>query len=194
MRYEKGHKEETRQRIVEIAAREFRRNGINGIGVADVMAQAGLTHGGFYSHFASKEELVCAALDEAGRTSRTRKAAEEGKSLEEILRGYLRSEHRDHPERGCAIACLVAEVGRGSKVARVHLTAHVNRVLELIEARLPEGRETAEERKKRAMAVFSTAIGSLQLSRAVTDPVLSDQLIEAGLRGALALARLQTKP
>jgi AcrR family transcriptional regulator len=187
MRYEKGHKEATRQKIVETAAAEFRRNGIDGIGVADVMARAGLTHGGFYSHFKSKEDLVRAALEEAGRQSRSRKIAEEGGSLEDVVRSYLRPEHRDAPERGCAIAALVAEVGRHSLPTRKELTAGVDRIIGIIESRLPG---KMRGRRKTAIGIFATIMGALQLARTVSDKELSDQIIEAGIASALTLAKI----
>jgi AcrR family transcriptional regulator len=187
MRYEKGHKEATRQKIVETAAAEFRRNGIDGIGVADVMAKAGLTHGGFYSHFKSKEDLVRAALEEAAKKSRVRKMADEGGSLEDIIRWYLRPEHRDVPERGCAIAALVAEVGRHSLSTRKEMTGSIDRLLGIIESRLP-GKKG--DRRKTAIGVFAIMMGALQLARTVNDKPLSDQIIDAGIESALNLAKL----
>jgi AcrR family transcriptional regulator len=186
MRYEKGHKEATRQRIVETAAAEFRRNGIDGIGVADVMAKAGLTHGGFYSHFKSKEDLIRAAMAEAAGKSRMRKVAAEGGCLEEIVRTYLRPEARDMPERGCAIAALVSEIGRHSLETRRELTSSVERLLEIIGERLPEG---TPDRRKTAIGVFSAMMGALQLARTVSDKELSDKIIEAGIEAALNLAK-----
>ncbi|HEX4139644.1 MAG TPA: TetR/AcrR family transcriptional regulator [Candidatus Methylacidiphilales bacterium] len=185
MRYEKGHKEATRQRIVEVAAAEFRRNGIEGIGVADLMAKAGLTHGGFYSHFKSKEELVRAAMEEAAGKSRMRRIAAEGGTLEDIVRSYLRPDHRDQPERGCAIAALVAEIGRHSQATRKEFTAGIERLLGVIESRLPEG---TRDRRETAIGVFSLIMGALQLARTVNDKKLSDQIIEAGIQSALNLA------
>lgn len=187
MRYEKGHKEATRQRIVEIAATEFRRNGIGGIGVADVMARAGLTHGGFYSHFKSKDELVQAALDEAARKSRMRKIADEGGSLEDMIRWYMRPEHRDVPERGCAIAALVTEVGRQTAGTRKHFTASIGRLVNLLAEKLPAG---TRDRRKTAIGIFSVMMGALQLARSVNDKALSDEIIEAGTASALQLAKL----
>jgi TetR/AcrR family transcriptional repressor of nem operon len=187
MRYEKGHKEATRQRIVEIAAAEFRRNGIEGIGVADLMAKAGLTHGGFYSHFKSKDELVRAALEEAASKSRLRKIAAEGGTLEEIVRTYLRPETRDVPERGCAIAALVSEISRQPMATRKELTGSVERLLATIETRLPQG---ARNRRKSAIGIFSVMMGALQLARTVSDKQLSDQILEAGIESALNLAKI----
>jgi TetR/AcrR family transcriptional repressor of nem operon len=185
MRYEKGHKEATRQKIVEVAAAEFRRNGIEGIGVADLMAKAGLTHGGFYSHFKSKEELVRAALEESAKKSRMRKIAEEGGTLEEIVHWYLRPEHRDVPERGCAIAALVAEIGRHPQGTRKEMTASIERLLGTISTRLPEGNAN---RGKTAIGIFSVILGALQLARTVSDKKLSDNILEAGIEAALNLA------
>ncbi len=187
MRYEKGHKEATRQRIVEIAAAEFRRNGIDGIGVADVMARSGLTHGGFYSHFKSKEDLVIAALDEAASKSRMRKIADEGGTLEELIRWYMRPEHRDAPERGCAVAALVNDVGRHSIAIRKHFTKSVERLLGVIETRLPA---SVGDRRKSAIGIFSAMMGAVQLARTVSDKELSNQIIEAGVQTALNLAKI----
>jgi AcrR family transcriptional regulator len=189
MRYEKGHKQATRQKIVEVAAAEFRRNGIDGIGVADVMARAGLTHGGFYSHFKSKEELVRAALEEAASKSRLRKIAAEGGTLEDIVRWYLRPEHRDAPERGCAIAALATEVGRHSVTTRQGMAASVDRLLGIIAERLPEG---VRHRRKRAMGVFSVMTGALQMARVVPDPKFSEEILEAGIASALELAAVKS--
>ncbi len=107
MRYEKGHKEATRQRIIETAAARFRRDGLENVGVAEVMAEAGLTVGGFYSHFYSKEELISEALEAAACQSRGRfeRRMEEG-GLENWIRMYMRLENRDHPEIGCAVGCF----------------------------------------------------------------------------------------
>ncbi len=102
MRFDKGHKEQTRRRIVETAARRFRKEGVEAVGIAGLMADAGLTHGGFYAHFASKEELVRAALEEASDQGRERrcKLLEKGENLEALVRSYLRPVHRDTPELG----------------------------------------------------------------------------------------------
>jgi TetR/AcrR family transcriptional regulator, transcriptional repressor for nem operon len=186
MRYEKGHKEATRQKIVETAAAEFRCKGIDGIGVADLMAKAGLTHGGFYSHFKSKDELVRAALEEVASKSRIRKVAAEGGSLEDIIRSYLRYEHRDMPEKGCAIAALGAEIGRQSPATRKELTASLHRLTGIIEERLPQG---MRNRRDTAIGIFCTIMGALQLARTVNDKEFSDQIIEAGIQSALKLAK-----
>ncbi len=146
-----------------------------------------LTHGGFYSHFKSKEDLVRAALEEAAKKSRMRKIAEEGGTLEEIVRWYLRPEHRDVPERGCAIAALVAEIGRHPQATRKEMTGSIERLLATIEVRLPEG---THDRRKTAIGVFSIMLGALQLARTVSDKEFSNQIIEAGIESALNLAKI----
>jgi TetR/AcrR family transcriptional repressor of nem operon len=187
MRYEKGHKEATRQKIVETAATEFRRNGIDGIGVADLMARTGLTHGGFYSHFKSKEELVQAALEYAGSKSRLRKMAAEGGTLEEMVRWYLSPEHCGTPERGCVAAALVAEIGRHSTATRKGFTTRMKTFVAVIQSKLPP--ETRNPAPK-AMGIFSTMMGALQLARSVNDTEFSNQILQAGIEAALNLAKI----
>ena len=124
MRYEKGHKEQTRKRILEIAGAQFRAKGIEGTGVASLMADAGLTHGGFYAHFKSKHDLVREALSAAHASNRETWAASKAArdrdedGLEALVRSYLRTVHRDRPEAGCAVAALAPEVARNDPKTR----------------------------------------------------------------------------
>ncbi len=191
MRFDKGHKEQTRRRIVETAARRFRKEGVEAVGIAGLMADAGLTHGGFYAHFASKEELVRAALEEASDQSRERRCRllEEGESLEGLVRSYLRPVHRDTPELGCAAAALIAEIARHEPETRAAFTARLGELLAQFEAVMPAEME-AERRQSRTIGVFAAMMGALQMARAVTDPVLSDTILESGVEAALALARI----
>ena len=188
MRYDKGHKETTKRRIVEVASTEFRRNGLEGIGVADVMAKAGLTHGGFYSHFESKEDLIRETIKQCGGKSLFERVIEEGGGVEDMIRRYLRPEHRDNPQKGCPAAALVEEVARRGKKTRVSFTENLSKILTLIESRLPRGSSPATRRKK-ALAVFASIMGSLQLARAVSDKELSDQILETGIAAACLLAK-----
>ncbi len=188
MRYEKGHKETTRRRIVETAAARFRKDGIEGVGLADLMAEAGLTHGGFYSHFSSKEDLVRAAVEEASGHSAAnfnRRIAEGG--LEAWIRAYLRIAHRDHPEQGCVVAALGSELARHPKSTRRGFTESLSRVTTAIASHLPANLSPAVKRKK-AVGIFATLVGALQMARTVNDPALSDELLEAGIASALSLA------
>jgi TetR/AcrR family transcriptional regulator, transcriptional repressor for nem operon len=195
MRFDKGHKEQTRRRIVETAARRFRKEGVEAVGIAGLMADAGLTHGGFYAHFASKEELVREALEEASEQSHARRAvvlerAEPGlQKLEALVRQYLRPTHRDTPEMGCAAAALIAEIARHEPETRAAFAARLTQLLEQYEAALPEDME-AEQRTRRAIGIFGALLGTLQMARAVTDPALSDKILESGIEAALALGRM----
>lgn len=190
MRYAKGHKAGTRQKILETASREFRRQGLDGIGLADIMSQAGLTHGGFYSHFSSKDELVRQTLHETFTPLKNTVFRHEGESrnLEEIIRGYLSPRHRNHPERGCPAAALVEEIARQPRDTRQVFSEILNERLIDLENGLPRGL-SLKIRRKKAMAIFSTIMGALQLSRTVPDPETSEQLLEAGIEAALAIAR-----
>lgn len=195
MRFEKGHKEQTRRRIIETAARRFRKEGVEAVGIAGLMADAGLTHGGFYAHFASKEELVRAALEEASDQGHARRLAvtenmPEGLArLEALVRSYLRPTHRDTPEHGCAAAALIAEVARHEPQTREAFSARLAELLALYESVLPADLP-AEERSRRAIGIFGTMLGTLQMARAVTDPAWSEEILESGIDAALALARM----
>jgi TetR/AcrR family transcriptional regulator, transcriptional repressor for nem operon len=195
MRFDKGHKEQTRRRIVETAAKRFRKEGVEAVGIAGLMADAGLTHGGFYAHFASKEELVRAALDEASEQSRARRAvvlerSEPGlQRLEAMVRSYLRPTHRDTPEMGCAAAALIAEIARHEPETRAAFAVRLTELLAQFEAALP-AELPGEQRTRRAIGIFSAMLGALQMARAVTDPALSDKILESGIEAAMALAQL----
>jgi TetR/AcrR family transcriptional repressor of nem operon len=192
MRYGKEHKAETHRRVVEAAARRFRKQGIEATGVVDLMADAGLTHGGFYAHFPSKESLVREAMLSAsaqGRRSLQRQieqARGEGREpLEQVVRQYLTTLHRDRPDRGCSIAACGAEIARHPRKTREAFTEGLEKTLGLIASALPA--PDRADAKERAIAVFSTLIGALQLSRALADPDLSQRALDAGVKAALAL-------
>lgn len=191
MRYEKGHKEATRQRIIETASKQFRKDGVEATGLAGLMSNAGLTHGGFYSHFASKEDLVREAVASAlaethGRMAQVAASNEGG--LEALLRFYLTTRHRDHPERGCAAAALAPELGRHPKATREAFMKSLDKIIDLFAGKLPD-KASPEARRSTAIAIFACMMGTIQLSRTVTDPELSEQVIENGVSAALTLAR-----
>jgi TetR/AcrR family transcriptional repressor of nem operon len=184
MRYDKDHKETTRRRVVETASARFRKDGLDGVGVANLMRDAGLTHGGFYSHFPSKEALIEEAIVSSMEATFANlcRAAENG-GIEEFIRFYLRPAHRDHPEKGCAAAALGGEIARHSKSTRAAFTESTRRLISFIEMRLPKPDAAT------ARAIFATLMGALQLSRAVSDRDLSEKMLEAGETAALALVR-----
>jgi TetR/AcrR family transcriptional repressor of nem operon len=190
MRFEKGHKEATRQRIIETASAKFRKDGVAGVGIAGLMAEAGLTHGGFYAHFDSKEALVREAIDAAldeTRARMDRAAAKADAGIEGLIRNYLRPSHRDMPERGCAIASLAAEIARHEPETRQVFSRRVAAFLERIAGHLPV--EMAEDEKRTtAVGILSVMLGALQLSRVVTDKKFSDAILEGGIAAALRLA------
>jgi TetR/AcrR family transcriptional repressor of nem operon len=189
MRYEKGHKDTTRQRIVEVASGQFRAHGIAAAGLAGIMAKAGLTNGAFYAHFDSKEDLVrtviCHAL--GGREQKLRTAAERDDGLEALIRDYLSPRHRDHPGGGCPTAAMVAEIARHPTKTRDAFTGRVSAFIELIASRIEKG--SSRTRRKNAFAIYGMMVGTLQLARAVNDRRLSDEILDSGVAAALALAR-----
>ncbi len=188
MRFEKGHKEQTRQRIIKVASERFRKDGVEAVGIAGLMAEAGLTHGGFYAHFESKEDLLREAMVAAMDTTRERlNRAAETNGLEGLVRRYLRPSHRDTPQDGCTIASLVAEIARHEPQTRAVFSRRVEAFLARIAAHLPERPEA--QKQPAAIGILSVLLGALQLSRAVTDPALSDAILENGIRSALRLAK-----
>jgi TetR/AcrR family transcriptional repressor of nem operon len=189
MRYEKGHKDATRAHIIDVASVQFREGGVAAVGIAGIMAGAGLTNGAFYNHFESKEDLVEAVLAHAlgGRRIGLRANLEAGKSLEATIRDYLSVRHRDDSSGGCPTAALVAEIARHPKATRDAFTGKIMDIIDLIAAR--SGKGSARERRKRAVAVYGLMVGALQLARAVNDRKLSDDILESATDSALALTR-----
>src|SRR6059058_3101050 len=137
-RYGKEHKEATRRRIVEAAGRRFKRDGIDGSGIATLMADAGLTNGAFYAHFESKEDLVATALGDElrGQIASLNAQAPDRAGVEHFVRAYLSVQHRDHPEDGCPSAALLDEIGRGTDAAKRAYTDGVLGYIDDIAARL----------------------------------------------------------
>jgi TetR/AcrR family transcriptional regulator, transcriptional repressor for nem operon len=187
MRYDKGHKDATRQRIIDVASRQFREQGVAAVGLAGIMTDAGLTNGAFYAHFKSKEDLVREVLSNPGkRNEMWQTAAESGAGLAAAIRGYLSAGHRDNPGRGCPTSALVAEIARHPKATRDAFTGKVADIIDLIAAHLKRG--TERERRRKAVAVYGLMVGTLQLARAVNDKRLSEEILRSGAEQALALA------
>jgi TetR/AcrR family transcriptional repressor of nem operon len=172
MRYRSDHKSDIHQKIVNDAALRVRSEGLIGATVSTVMRDAGLTHGGFYKHFGSKDELVMESLREAFRetVSFLSEAAEQsqpGSAWKAIVKTYLSSEHCDHPERGCPLAALAPELARGGKEMRARMLAEMANYKDQM-ARFMPGRRKAE--KGRAFfVIFSTMIGALEIARMMPD-------------------------
>lgn len=187
-RYEKGHKDETRRHILDVASTQFRESGIAAVGLAGIMSEAGLTNGAFYTHFASKEELVREVLSEAlnRREERHKANLENGVALEATIRDYLSTRHRDHAGAGCPTAALVAEIARHPKATREAFTGKMSDLIALMAEQIRQG--SAEERRRKAIAIYAIMVGALQLSRAVSDRQLSDEILENAVEAAVALA------
>lgn len=187
-RYEKGHKDETRRHILDVASTQFRESGIAAVGLAGIMSEAGLTNGAFYTHFASKEELVREVLNEAlnRREERHKANLENGVALEVTIRDYLSTRHRDHAGAGCPTAAMVAEIARHPKATREAFTGKMSDLIALMAEQIRQG--SAEERRRRAIAIYAIMVGALQLSRAVNDRQLSDEILENAVEAAVTLA------
>jgi AcrR family transcriptional regulator len=188
MRYEKGHKDATRQHIIDVASAQFRDGGVAAVGIAGIMMGAGLTNGAFYNHFESKEDLVEAVLVHAlgGRRTGLLANLEAGRRLDATIRDYLSARHRDDAGGGCPTAALVAEIARHPKPTRDAFTGKILDIVDLIAAQTGKG--PARERRKRAIAVYGLMVGALQLARAVNDRKLSDEILESAAEAALSLA------
>jgi len=188
MRYGSGHKEETRRKIIDIAARRFREEGIEAVGVASLMADAGLTHGGFYAHFKTKDDLVCAALDHGLCESSDRIFALADKGEDKLgtyIRAYLSPVHRDSADNGCAFSALAPELARQEGGARSAAAQRLEPYLDRIGRLLPTTDPASARRQ--ATALFSLLMGSLQLARLAEDKALSDSILESGIKAALDL-------
>lgn len=177
-------KEETRERILRAAARAIRKHGYEGVGVADVMKEAGLTHGGFYAHFESRDALLAAAADQAGAESienltRGIAAAKPGQELMALIDTYLSDRHVAAAEQGwgCAIAAAGSEVPRQQAEVRRAASRRIKDLIGLIERQFPEwGRGAAHDK---AMGIAATVVGALVLARAVDDAQLSSRIRKA---------------
>jgi len=178
-------KEATHDRIVGAAARAIRRSGYDGTGVADIMKDAGLTHGGFYAHFPSREAMLAEAADRAGSESvaimeRIAAASPPKKTLETMLRAYLSKEHVEGVEMGCAVAALGSEMPRQAPEVRRAATRRIKEMIDLVARESPDwGQPDAHER---ALFTVAAMVGALVLARAVDDPRLSDALRSAALK------------
>jgi TetR/AcrR family transcriptional repressor of nem operon len=191
MRYLKGHREATRRRIVEVTAQQIRQEGVEGMGVVGLMEKAGLTHGGFYSHFPSKDALIEEALREAIAQFRawiTAAGENSDDKFAATIRAYLSTDHRDSPATGCVAAALAPEIARHSPAVREMFTASIVEYIEMIANLLPTS-AAPEARRSVATAIISGTIGMMQLARAVDDEELSEQILNDGIAACLSLAR-----
>ena len=187
-RYGPEHKEATRRRMIETAGRRFKSDGIDGSGIATLVADAGLTNGAFYGHFASKDDLVAAVVtqqleDQVGVVNSLPAGLA---SVEQYLREYLSPAHRDDLAGGCPSAALLDEIGRCDVTVREAYTKGADSMIAAIARHLDDG--DSQRTNERAIGLFTLLVGSIQTARAVTDPELSDRILEAAYVNAVTLA------
>lgn len=175
-------KDATHERIVEAGARAIRRCGYDGVGIADIMKQAGLTHGGFYAHFASREAMLAELADHAGAEAiatflRVTAAVPAEQSMQALLCAYLSNEHVKNPEVGCPIAALGTEMPRQPQAVRRAITRRIKEMIDVVSRQSADwGQPGAHER---ALATTATMIGAVVLARAVDEEPLSESMLEA---------------
>lgn len=180
MRYRPEHRADIHQKIVKDAARRVRAEGLTGAAVSAVMRDAGLTHGGFYKHFKSKDDLVMESLREAFQETADRLAqageqARPGMAWKAIVKAYLSPEHCDHAEFGCPLAALAPELARGGEEMRARMLAEIGAYKDRMLRFMP-GRRAAD--KKRAFfMIFSTMVGAVEIARIIPDPVTRETVL-----------------
>jgi len=187
-RYSPEHKEATRRRMVETAGRRFKSDGIDGSGIATLVADAGLTNGAFYGHFASKDDLVATVVAQqlTDQVARVNAMPAGLASVEAFLREYLSPAHRDDLPGGCPSAALLDEIGRCDTTTRQAYTDGAQAMIAAIARHLDEG--DADGTSQRAIGLFALLVGSLQLARAVSDPAVSDRILTAAYANAMTIA------
>jgi TetR/AcrR family transcriptional regulator, transcriptional repressor for nem operon len=202
MRVSREKAAEHRDRIIDAAGALFRAKGFGGIGVADIMKAADLTHGGFYGHFASKDDLVA----QSSRRTMARAAANWTKLVEAapddpyaaLLEHYLSPKHRDDPGKGCAFAALGNDAARSGKIVRKAFAEGLAPLIDILTQSIP-GKSTPNKsipnkskaaRRRKAVAAMATLVGALTMARAVEGTPLSDEMLEAAHRELAAAARI----
>ena len=181
MKVTREQAKKNRARVLEVAGRLFREKGLDGIGVDDLMKGAGLTHGGFYANFTSKEDLMAQScehslaelVEEWGKMVGEAK----GDALSAVVAAYLSTSHRDDPGKGCVLAALGPDLARKSPAVRHGVTQCMRQFIELLTGIVP-GRSRAV-RRKRALAIYASLVGAIVLARAVNDPRLSNEILQA---------------
>lgn len=188
MRFEKGHKDATRKRILEVASRQFKKEGAS-TGLAGIMAEAGLTNGAFYAHFESKDALFREALCEALGEQLQRLEQQPGESSiwDGFVKGYLSEDHLRNREGGCPSAALLSEIGRQPHDTREAYEDNLRGFIATLANSLSP--QTSEAQSHRTWATFSLLVGAMQMARAVADPSLSKKILRSAAEAASALTQ-----
>lgn len=186
MRYEKGRKDSSRLKILEVASERFRNDGIAASGLAAIMSDAGLTNGAFYPHFGSKAELVRESVVQALETqSQQLQGVLASGGMETAIATYLSAAHRDNPAKGCASAALLPEIARQPLETRQAYTDQLQTLVGQLSTELAQTKDP----QNAALAVLATLFGTLELARAVEGRELSDRILAAGADAARLLIR-----
>lgn len=171
----------SRERILDESSRLFRERGFDAVSVADLMKRAGMTHGGFYGHFDSKQDLIVEMVTRTLQNSVAKwqriAATSPENPVEAIARSYLTTEHRDRPATGCLVPCLSGEISRHDESVRHSLTDGVKTLVDQLVELTPDG--TDEEKRTEALALFASLVGAMTLARAVDDPSFSEEILRA---------------
>ena len=193
-RYSPAHKEQTRRRMIATAGRRFKSDGIDGSGIATLVADAGLTNGAFYGHFASKDDLVASVVRQqlTDQVEVVNGLPAGLASVERFIGKYLSPAHRDDLAGGCPSAALLDEIGRCDVAVREAYTHGAGAMIEAIARHLDDG--DPQLANERAIGLFCLLVGSLQAARAVTDPDLSDRILTAAYTNAMTLASAAHPP
>jgi TetR/AcrR family transcriptional repressor of nem operon len=197
MGHSKASKEQTHARLVAAAAARFKERGVDGISLADLMKDLKLTHGGFYKHFDSRDELVTEALDlalkQSGASVRERLFGGDKPDLLRFVDFYLAESHREGRADGCAVAALAGDAPRKSAAVQAQFRAHIESNLDsLVEALAPGG--STEERRASALMVLSALYGALMMARAVGDSSLSREILRTARKRIPALGGVRSLP
>jgi TetR/AcrR family transcriptional regulator, transcriptional repressor for nem operon len=182
MRYDADHKAKTHQRIVRNASRQLRAKGLNGPAVTTLMKASGLTHGGFYRHFGSRDDLVVEAIEESLQELRDRliaaaKQADPGEGWKAMVRSYLSLERCDRPEEGCPIAGLAPDMARTRPALKQRIAAAILKLREEVLPFMP-GR-SAEEKAANFLAIFSSMVGTIAIARTMPDPAIRLRILNS---------------
>lgn len=184
MRVSREQAAENREKILATAAKLFREKGFDGIGVADLMKAAGLTHGGFYGHFASKEDLMVQAceraVDELLQAGEARRANSNEDAFTNFLKNYLSIEHRDNPGAGCLMAALGAEASRQNPTVRAAFTAGAKRLANALTAIIPAPNK--KKARENALITLSMLVGAQTIARALDDEDVSQEVLAVVMR------------
>lgn len=193
-RYSPEHKEATRRRMIATAGRRFKSDGIDGSGIATLVADAGLTNGAFYGHFASKDDLVASVVSQqlTDQVAVVNALPAGFASVEAFVREYLSPAHRDDLAEGCPSAALLDEIGRCDGAVREAYTDGADSMIQAIARHLDDG--DPQRTNERAIGLFSLLVGSLQAARAVTDPELSHRILAAAYSHAMTIAGAHPGP